>query len=254
MAGDLLVPALYTPYVEMLTSISNHPDAALHCFNLLKMNGIGSGGFGVNGGANTISWDHFFNSLQQYFNNLRQDNFDQHHPYQDTIYRSALARQMTKGISPSEIQGLAAVLRLIATVSENSDPARAAIVQSSEWQPLLVMIGLLGCAVPTVLKAELLKTLASLSKTADVALQVWNGIEASSFISKDTDSSNVSTWSKCGFLMELESIESKNEEYPMTVALLKLVDVLTNNSYVMDSEESPNLEYILTIVGQSMPF
>ena len=239
LAGDLLVPALYTPYVEMLTSISNHPDAALHCFNLLKMNGIGSGGFGVNGGANTISWDHFFNSLQQYFNNLRQDNFDQHHPYQDTIYRSALARQMTKGISPSEIQGLAAVLRLIATVSENSDPARAAIVQSSEWQPLLVMIGLLGCAVPTVLKAELLKTLASLSKTADVALQVWNGIEASSFISKDTDSSNVSTWSKCGFLMELESIESKNEEYPMTIALLQLVDVLTNNSYVMDSEESP---------------
>ena len=240
LAGDLLVPALYTPYVEMITSISNHPDAALHCFNLLKMNGIGSGGMGVNGGANTISWDHFFNSLQQYFNNLRQDSFDQHHPYQDTIYRTSLARQMTKGISPGEIQGLAAVLRLIATVSHNSDPARAAIVQSSEWQPLLVMIGLLGCAVPTVLKAELLKTLAALSKTADIAMQVWNGIEASSFISKDADSSNLNAWTKCGFLMELETIESKNEEYPMTIALLQLVDVLTNNSYVMDSEENPS--------------
>ena len=238
LAGDLLVPALYTPYVEMITSIANHPDAALHCFNLLKMNGMGSGGLGVNGGANTISWDHFFTSLQQYFNNLRQDTFDQHHPYQDTIYRTTPARQMTKGISPSEIQGLAAVLRLIGTVCKNSDAARAAIVQNSEWQPLLVMIGLLGCAVPTVLKAELLKTLAAMSKTADVALQVWNGIEASSFISKDTDNSNLTTWTKCGFLMELESIESKNEEYPMTIALLQLVDVLTNNSYVMDSEEN----------------
>ena len=239
LAGDLLVPALYTPYVQMLTSISNHPEAALHCFNLLKMNGLGSGGMSVNGGVNTISWDHFFSSLQQYFNNLRQESYNQHHPYQDTIYRVApVARQMTKGISPSEIQGLAAVLRLISTVCENSDAARAAIVQSSEWQPLLVMIGLLGCAVPTVLKAELLKTLASLSKTADVAMQVWNGIIASSFISNEPDSSNHSAWTKCGFLMELESVESKNEEYPMTKALLQLLDVLTDNSYVMNSEEN----------------
>ena len=208
-------------------------------FNLLKMNGIGSGGLSVNGGANTISWDHFFTSLQQYFNNLRQESYDQHHPYQDTIYRTApIARQMTKGISPGEIQGLAAVLRLISTVSENSDAARAVIVQSPEWQPLLVMIGLLGCAVPTLIKAELLKTLASLAKTADVALQVWNGIEASSFINKEIDSAAPNTWTKCGFLMELESVESKNEEYPMTLALLELLDVLTDNSYVMDPEDN----------------
>ena len=239
LAGDLLVPALYPAYVQMLTSISNHPEASLHCFNLLKMNGLGSGGLSVNGGANTISWDHFFTSLQQYFNNLRQESYHQHHPYQDTIYRTApLARQMTKGISPGEIQGLAAVLRLISTVSENSDAARAAIVQSPEWQPLLVMIGLLGCAVPTLIKAELLKTLASLAKTADVALQVWNGIEASSFINKEIDSAAPNTWTKCGFLMELESVESKNEEYPMTLALLELLDVLTDNSYVMDPEDN----------------
>ena len=99
------------------------------------------------------------------------------------------------------MRSLAAVLRLISTVSENSDAARAAIVQSPEWQPLLVMIGLLGCAVPTLIKAELLKTLASLAKTADVALQVWNGIEASSFINKEIDSAAPNTWTKCGFLI-----------------------------------------------------
>lgn len=36
------MPSLYTPYVEMLVSLSGHPQAALHCFNLLKLNGLGS--------------------------------------------------------------------------------------------------------------------------------------------------------------------------------------------------------------------
>ena len=44
LAGDLLMPSLYVPYVNMLVSLSNHPQAALHCFNLLKLNGIASGG------------------------------------------------------------------------------------------------------------------------------------------------------------------------------------------------------------------
>ena len=37
MAGDLLMPSLYTPYVEMLVSLAGHPQTALHCFNLLKV-------------------------------------------------------------------------------------------------------------------------------------------------------------------------------------------------------------------------
>ena len=44
LAGDLLMPSLYVPYVNMLVALSNHPQAALHCFNLLKLNGIAPGG------------------------------------------------------------------------------------------------------------------------------------------------------------------------------------------------------------------
>ena len=92
----------------------------MHCFNLLKLNGMGSGG-------NAISWDHFFSSLHQYFVNLRQEV---QVATSDTIYR---LRSMTKGISPAEISGLAAVLRLVTVVSDYSEPARLAFAQVSSF-------------------------------------------------------------------------------------------------------------------------
>ena len=116
LAGDLLMPSLYTPYIQMLASLSKNNQASLHCFNLLKLNGMGSGG-------NAISWDHFFSSLHQYFVNLRQEV---QVATSDTIYR---LRSMTKGISPAEISGLAAVLRLVTVVSDYSEPARLAFAQ-----------------------------------------------------------------------------------------------------------------------------
>ena len=57
MAGDLLMPSLYTPYVDMLVSLAGHPRTALHCFNLLRLNNNGGGGgmnsvaFASNGGG-----------------------------------------------------------------------------------------------------------------------------------------------------------------------------------------------------------
>ena len=39
LAGDLLTPPLFVPYVDMLTGLANGPQSAHHCFNLLKTNG-----------------------------------------------------------------------------------------------------------------------------------------------------------------------------------------------------------------------
>lgn len=107
-------------------------------------------------GGNTVSWDHFFASLRQYFSNLKQEGHMQNMmPTSDTIYR--VNRPLTRGISPTEIDGLTAVLQLIQVVCGNCESARLTIAESSQWQPLLVIIGLLGCPVPSGLKAELLK-------------------------------------------------------------------------------------------------
>lgn len=44
MAGDLLPPSMYVPYLEMLRGLSNGRQSANCCFNLLKTNGTGGGG------------------------------------------------------------------------------------------------------------------------------------------------------------------------------------------------------------------
>ncbi len=228
LAGDLLMPSLYVPYLNLLVSLSGHPQAALHCFNLLKLNGL-SGGHQQ--GANTISWDHFFGSLQQYFSNLRQE---QQHPHQkmlpvtDTIYYHGGGRPLTRGISPSEIQGLVSVLRLVRAVADNCEAARVAIAENSAWQPLLVVVGLLGCPVPPELKAELLRTLASLARSPEVAHVVWQNVESAQLIT--TGSLPSSSAPARGLGVELENVETRNEEYPMSRAFLHLLDVLTDSS------------------------
>ena len=62
LAGDLLPPPLFVPYLEMLSGLANSPEAAHHCFNLLKSTANGP-----------VSWDHFFGSIKQYYMDLRQD-------------------------------------------------------------------------------------------------------------------------------------------------------------------------------------
>ena len=64
LAGDILLQPLYVPYVDMLTALSNNEQAASYCFRLLSSNG------GMKG-ACSLSWDHFFMSIKQYYLSLR---------------------------------------------------------------------------------------------------------------------------------------------------------------------------------------
>lgn len=49
--------------------------------------------------SHTLTWDHFFLSFAQYFNNLRQEA----PPQADTVYR--LRPGYHKGVSPQELEG-----------------------------------------------------------------------------------------------------------------------------------------------------
>lgn len=55
--------------------------------------------------------------------------------------------------------------------------ARVAICGNSEWSAVNVLLGLLNCGVPLILKAELMLTISGLVKTADVAVKVWLSME-----------------------------------------------------------------------------
>ena len=56
------------------------------------------------------------------------------------------------------------------------------LAEHSTWQPGLVMVGLLSCAVPTGLKAEILNAIAALAKTPEIAFSIWQNIEAAQLI------------------------------------------------------------------------
>lgn len=206
LAGDLLMPSLYVPYVKMLTGLADTPNAAPHCFSLLKLNGSGS---------SNVSLDHFFSSLSQYHSNLQQAA---PHPGPDhTIYRTV---PLNKGISPQEIAGLSSVLGLVTVLASRCEQARVAMAEHPGWSVVPTVLGLLGCSVPTQVKAKLVEFLAALAKTADIVHPLWQAIESAQLVA--------SLGARPGLVGELEEVETRAEEFPLTRSFLNLLDRLTD--------------------------
>ena len=120
-----------------------------------------------------------------------------------------------------------AVLKLITSVCNYSEAARITIAEHATWQPTFVFVGLLSCSVPTALKAELLHCLSALGKSSDIAFNIWQNIEAAQLINTIPNTSQ--NQARQGLFAEIEDIEARNEEYPLTRAVLKLIDTLTDH-------------------------
>lgn len=211
LAGDMLPPSLFVHYLNFLRALCNCQQGARNCFNMLKQ---------PSGYNNTVSWDHFFMSFNQYNANLKQDL----PPVSESIYRHS--RLYTKGITPQEIEGLHAVLMLMKTVSDNDDFSRLALCEHPGWAPLNVLLGLVSCSIPIPLKADMLQVLASLAKSKEIAAQIWNNLETSQIL---VTIPSTSSYQPRGIQTELDEVESRLEEYPLTRAFLTLIDILTNS-------------------------
>ncbi|CAG0902070.1 unnamed protein product, partial [Darwinula stevensoni] len=220
LAGDLVPPALFVSYVDMLASLAASPKAAPKAFQLLKLNSFGQGG-------SKISWDHFFWSLTQYYHSLRHE--------ESIGTMTALVPGMgpraaaptpaptpSKGISPQEVAGLQAVLRLVTAIAGSSESLRLALYEHPSWAPVVVMMGLITCPIPIALKAELLTCLQAFAASPEIAPIIWQGISGAGLLQE-----NISAFSASkGIAMELEEIETRGEEYPMTRAFLGLLSML----------------------------
>ncbi|XP_064596049.1 nuclear pore complex protein Nup205-like [Liolophura sinensis] len=211
IAGDLLPPYLYIPYIHMLTGLAHGQQCAYHLFHLLKLNGTSQGG-----SASLVSWDHIFFSLNQYYTNLRKET--------PTSSDSAAQRyrHYHRGITPQELEGLLSVLRLTRTVAEESENARLGLCENQQWVPVVLLFGLVGCCIPPELKAELLLTLAAFGRTPDIAANLWQSLEVSQIVGTIQPGSQPG-----GLQVELAEIESRNETYPLTQAFLEFINVLT---------------------------
>lgn len=241
LAGEILPAGLFVPYLKMIASLACSPEAAKQAFSFLKPNGkylffsgilfivflikiknikkskkifIGSSG------STTISWDHFFKSLSLYYDNLRTEL----PPSQDTVYRQ---RSHPKGITPEEVKGLEAVLLVVRVIAKNDieDRLRRDIYYHPGWKVIPSLIGLVSCGISIPLKSVLIRTLAALVMSSETSFTVWQSLEAAQIV---PNIPTISSYQPRGVQTELEEIESKKDEYPLTRAMLELLDVLTN--------------------------
>lgn len=113
------------------------------------------------------------------------------------------------------------------------------------------MLGLVTCSCAINLKVDLLLTLSALGKSKETALQLWNILESSQIITT-IPSTTIGTR---GLESELEHIESRNETYPLTRAMLELLYTLVSTAVPKNlgaGPRTPGLDPYLTFIIESV--
>ncbi|KAM6937323.1 nuclear pore complex protein Nup205 [Xenentodon cancila] len=217
--GDLLPSTLYISYLRMLKGLANGPQCAHYCFSLMKTNGATHNDNiqGVSGSP--VSWEHFFHSLMLYHENLRRD-----FPNPDAAHYRHLP---IRGITQRELEGLTSFLQLLTTIITWSENARLALCEHPQWTPIVVMLGLLQCSVPPILKSELLHCLAAFGKSPEIAASLWQSLEYTQILQTVRAPGQRQT---AGIEVELSEIESSCEEYPLTRSFCHLISTLVESS------------------------
>ncbi|KAM9311505.1 nuclear pore complex protein Nup205 [Gastrophryne carolinensis] len=218
--SDLLPGTLYIPYLKMLQGLASGPRCAHYCFSFLKANGSGHVENLQAAGGSPVSWDHFFHSLGLYHEHLRRDL-----PSPESIHQR---HPPLRGITQREMDGLIACLQLTTTVVEWSESARLALCEHAQWTPVVVILGLLQCSIAPVLKAELLKTLAAFGKSPEIAAPLWQSLEYTQILQTVRP---IGQRQATGIEVELNEIESRAEEYPLTRAFCHLIGTLVESSF-----------------------
>ncbi|KAJ3596682.1 hypothetical protein NHX12_003086 [Muraenolepis orangiensis] len=218
--GDLLPSTLYIPYLRMLKGLANGPQCSHYCFSLLKTNGTPHGDNIQGVACSPVSWEHFFHSLMLYHENLRRDM-----PNPDTI--THFRPPPTRGITQREMDGLTSLLQLLTTIITWSENARLALCEHPQWTPVVVVLGLLQCSVPPVLKGELIRCLAAFGKSPEIAASLWQSLEYTQILQTVRVPGQRQT---AGIEVELNEIESSCEEYPLTRAFCQLISTLVESS------------------------
>ncbi|XP_068141155.1 nuclear pore complex protein Nup205 [Drosophila tropicalis] len=238
LASELLPQTLFKSYLKMLTGLTRTKFSARCAFNLLKNSQTLTPAYAV-------SWDHFFTALTNYYNNMRNDvNFASmggvggvvsggvgvgagggavgggFSGTGDTIYRS---RTIPRSMTQRETEHLLAVMGIIQSVTEYDEISRLMICEHSNWQTPQVLLGLVTCSTPLVLKAKLLFTLAALAKSKDTARAIWFHLEESQIIPTIPVAT---TYTQSSLAEEIEQNESRLETYEMSRGILHLLHTL----------------------------
>ncbi|KAI1888548.1 hypothetical protein AGOR_G00186300 [Albula goreensis] len=253
LTGSYLGVALQRPpHKQVVLSkfgLANGPQCAQYCLCLLRANGAPLRE-NLQGAAasSPVSWEHFFQSLMLYHENLRRDL-----PSADTAqYRHPPLR----GITQRELDGLTSFLQLLTTIVTWSESARLTLYKHPQWTPVVLMLGLAQCSIPPVLKAELLHCLAAFGKSPEVAASLWQSLEYAQVLQTVRAPGQRAG---AGIEVELNEIESSCEEYPLTRAFCNLISTLVERALPVNlgvGLRAPGLQPYLDFLrdGVFLPF
>ncbi|XP_039266585.2 nuclear pore complex protein Nup205-like [Styela clava] len=230
-SGDLLPPLLYIPYLKMLSALSTGSHSARMAFEMLRMNGAN---MGVASEGSNVSWDHFFQSMNRYYTNLRMEQTQSGHIV--STLGAVSGQNITQGhhhhtmsITPQEVEGLRAVLQLLAKITQYDDIACLTVYEHPHWNACGGLLGLLQCPVPAVLKGDVLLALNQLARMPEIAVGLLHAFESAMIMEAQTGSTSTGR----AIEIELEEVESREEQYHMTCSFLKFLCTLTDASNIV---------------------
>ncbi|GBP17317.1 Nuclear pore complex protein Nup205 [Eumeta japonica] len=213
LSGELVAPPLLPAYLRALASLA----VERHTWALLA----------PKDNAAHVSAHHLLTALARYYSNLRQDPspLAEQHVHASSLGASAVitpaARPGRLLVRHEEVEAMIAALKLIGAVARIDHTACAAICENLQWDVVNTMFGLICCHIPLPLKAELCLTLAALGGTAATAARVWAGLEAAQLVRTVPAERE-----RRALSAELQEVECRLEEYPLTRAFLCLLESL----------------------------
>lgn len=139
----------------------------------------------------------------------------------NTIYRTT---GMPRNMTPRETEHMVAVMGIMQAVAEKDEISRIMLCDQVNWQTPQVLLGLVACATPVMLKGEILFTLAALARSKETARTIWFHLEESQII--PTIPSVSTTYAEFSLAEEINQNESRLEEYKLSRGILQLLYTL----------------------------
>ncbi|VDL95348.1 unnamed protein product [Schistocephalus solidus] len=140
-------------------------------------------------------------------------------------------------IQPEEVEALRAVVALITRIALIDPIARVAFATNQQWKLVPVVIGLVTCPLPLAMKGDLFTLLSALCQYPSITSDIWHTLcDAKLFAFLDASKQ---VQKQCaGFHTELDIVEPRAEEYPVTQAFLTFLSTIAPIVTELSSSQS----------------
>ncbi|CAH8468150.1 unnamed protein product [Schistosoma turkestanicum] len=131
-----------------------------------------------------------------------------------------------RSIQPEEQAGLQAVLRLVARICRMDPVARSTFISNPQWQVIPMCMGFLTCPVSLDLKADILYLLTEICKSQQNIPIIWQHFVSAELLPFTVQRHPNQPQSINGLNTDMDEVEPRAEEYPLTNAFLTLITVM----------------------------